>query len=121
MLSGEAGARTCTVADQPGSEDFIFYPCIPYERSEFADADNHYNCPIVTSYAENIKNNMDPIVHGEVDFMNPFLTFESEETISDRLVEEFSKKFSSRSEIKSAVHDVMGRTCCLSSGYQKKG
>ena len=29
--------------------DFIFYPCIPYERSEFEDADNHYNCPIVTS------------------------------------------------------------------------
>ena len=53
--------------------DFIFYPCIPYERGEFADADNHYNCPIVTSYAENIKNNMDPIVHGEVDFMNPLL------------------------------------------------
>ena len=46
--------------------DFIFYPCIPYERSEFEDADNHYNCPIVTSYAENIKNNMDPIVKGEV-------------------------------------------------------
>ena len=30
--------------------DYIFYPCIPYERSEFADANNHYNCPIVTSY-----------------------------------------------------------------------
>ncbi len=59
--------------------DFIFYPCIPYERGEFADADNHYNCPIVTSYAENIKNNMDPIVHGEVDFMNPFLALTSEE------------------------------------------
>ena len=34
---------------------FIFYPCIPYERNEFPDAVNHYNCPIVTSYAENIK------------------------------------------------------------------
>ena len=33
---------------------FIFYPCIPYERNEFPDAVNHYNCPIVTSYAENI-------------------------------------------------------------------
>ena len=35
---------------------FIFYPCVPYERNEFPDAVNHYNCPIVTSYAENIKN-----------------------------------------------------------------
>ena len=28
---------------------FIFYPCIPYERNEFPDSNNHYNCPIVTS------------------------------------------------------------------------
>ncbi len=34
---------------------FIFYPCIPYERNESPDAGNHYNCPMVTSYAENIK------------------------------------------------------------------
>ncbi len=41
--------------------DFIFYPAIPYERNEFPDANNHYNCPIVTSYSENIKNNVDEI------------------------------------------------------------
>ena len=39
----------------------IFYPCIPYERKEFPDANNHYNCPIVTSYPENIKNNIDEL------------------------------------------------------------
>ncbi len=27
----------------------IFYPSVPYERNEFEDANNHYNCPIVTS------------------------------------------------------------------------
>ena len=70
----------------------IFYPSIPYERKEFADSDNHYNCPIVTSYPENIKNNMDPIVHGEVDFIHPFLNFESEDTISYRLIDELGKK-----------------------------
>ena len=61
---------------------FIFYPCIPYERQEFKDADNHYNCPIVTSYPENIKNNMDEIVNGTINFKNPFISFKSEETIS---------------------------------------
>ncbi len=51
----------------------IFYPSsIPYERNEFADSNNHYNCPIVTSYPENIKNNIDAIVNGEVDFLHPF-------------------------------------------------
>ncbi|MBQ7463554.1 MAG: 2-hydroxyglutaryl-CoA dehydratase, partial [Lachnospiraceae bacterium] len=28
----------------------IFYPSLFYERNEFEDAGNHYNCPIVTSY-----------------------------------------------------------------------
>lgn len=35
--------------------DFIFYPALFYERNEFTEANNHYNCPIVTSYSENIK------------------------------------------------------------------
>lgn len=55
--------------------DFIFYPDIPFERNEFPDSNNHYNCPIVTSYAENIKNNVDAITSGQVRFLNPFLTF----------------------------------------------
>lgn len=85
--------------------DRIFYPCIPYERNEFPDANNHYNCPIVTSYAENIKNNMDEIVQGKVDFMNPFLALTSEEIMADRLVEIFSEKFRIPEEkIRDAAH-----------------
>ncbi len=47
---------------------FIFYPCIPYERTEFPEAINHYNCPIVTSYAENIKNNVDELQDDSITF-----------------------------------------------------
>ena len=54
---------------------FIFYPCIPYERTEFPEAINHYNCPIVTSYAENIKNNVDELQDDSITFRNPFLAF----------------------------------------------
>lgn len=68
---------------------FIFYPCVPYERSEFRDANNHYNCPIVTSYAENIKNNMEELQSDRFDFRNPFLSFESLEILTNRLIEEF--------------------------------
>ena len=85
--------------------DRIFYPCIPYERNEFPDANNHYNCPIVTSYAENIKNNMDEIVQGHVDFMNPFLALTTEEIMADRLVEIFREKFQIPEEkIRDAAH-----------------
>lgn len=73
--------------------DFIFYPCIPYERNETPDANNHYNCPIVTSYAENIKNNVEEITQGKIKFMNPFLSLTNRDTVTERLVEEFSSVF----------------------------
>ncbi len=47
---------------------FIFYPSIPYEQKEQEKADNHYNCPIVTSYPEVIKKNMDIIAEKTVNF-----------------------------------------------------
>ncbi|MDD6616830.1 MAG: acyl-CoA dehydratase activase-related protein [Lachnospiraceae bacterium] len=69
---------------------FIFYPCIPYERTEFPDAQNHYNCPIVTSYAENIKNNVESLRTEHVRFENPFIAFTSLEIATKRLKEVFS-------------------------------
>ena len=69
--------------------DFIFYPALFYERNEFKEAGNHYNCPIVTSYSENIKNNVESITTGKVVFKNPFMNFSSKETISYALKKEF--------------------------------
>ena len=102
--------------------DFIFYPCVPYERNEFPDSNNHYNCPIVTSYPENIKNNIDAIVHGEVDFLHPFISFASEDTISYRLVEELSEKFHiPADEIKKATHTAWEELAACRKDMQKKG
>ena len=52
----------------------IFYPCIPFSRQETEKADNHYNCPIVISYSEVLKNNVEELKN--VKFLNPFLPFE---------------------------------------------
>ncbi len=57
----------------------IFYPCIPYERNETPEAGNHFNCPIVTSYAENIKNNVEELKENNIRFLNPFMAFTNEE------------------------------------------
>ena len=54
----------------------IFYPCIPYSRKEYKDADNHYNCPIVISYSEVLKNNVEDLQEKDIEFLNPFLPFE---------------------------------------------
>lgn len=100
----------------------IFYPSIPFERNEFEDANNHYNCPIVTSYPENIRNNMDPIIKGEVDFIHPFLSFKNEQTISERLTKELSKKFHlSAEEIQEAVHEAWIELSAAREDMRKKG
>ncbi|MCU6747592.1 2-hydroxyacyl-CoA dehydratase [Faecalicatena acetigenes] len=100
----------------------IFYPSIPYEREEFKEANNHYNCPIVTSYPENIKNNMDPIVHKEVDFIHPFLSFQNEDTLSYRLFEELKGTFSlSKEAVRSAVHDAWKELSSCREDMRKKG
>lgn len=71
--------------------DFIFYPALFYERNEFEDANNHYNCPIVTSYSENIKNNVEEIGRGEVILRNPFMSFRDLKTVTEALSKEFSE------------------------------
>ncbi|MBO5398279.1 MAG: 2-hydroxyacyl-CoA dehydratase [Clostridia bacterium] len=51
----------------------IFYPCIPYSRKENLGSDNHYNCPIVISYSEVLRNNVEELGAKDINFMNPFL------------------------------------------------
>ncbi len=64
----------------------VFYPCVLYEHQEVASAQNHYNCPIVASYPENLKNNVDAVTDGTITYIRPFLAFTSEKIIADRLV-----------------------------------
>ena len=98
---------------------FIFYPCVPYERNEFPDAVNHYNCPIVTSYAENIKNNVDELKDPSIKFMNPFMAFTTEAILTDRLVEVF--KDIPAEEVKAAAHAAWEELAQVRKDVQKKG
>ena len=59
----------------------IFYPCMPYSRKEYEKADNHYNCPIVISYAEVLKNNIEGLKADDVKFINPFLPFDKKNLV----------------------------------------
>ena len=64
----------------------IFHPCVFYEYQEAPDAQNHYNCPMVVSYPENLKNNVEAITSGQVRYIRPFIAFTSEKTAEERLV-----------------------------------
>ena len=102
--------------------DFIFYPSIPYERNEFPDANNHFNCPIVTSYAENIKNNVDAISDGKVRFLNPFLTFGSYFALEEQLIRVFAREFGiAKQEIKAAVQAGWDELMKTRQEIQQKG
>ena len=92
-------------------------------RNEFPDANNHYNCPIVTSYAENIKNNVDEITSGQVKFLNPFMAFTNEDTLSSQLIKVFgSSEFGiSEAEIRDAVSEGWKELAVIRMEMQKKG
>jgi len=100
---------------------FIFYPSIPYERIEFPEANNHYNCPIVTSYPENIKNNVEELRDPSIEFANHFLSFESKKILTDRLIEIFTKKGISKSEIKDACNAAWEELGKARDDIRKKG
>ena len=83
----------------------IWYPCIPYERNEQPDAGNHFNCPIVTSYAENIKNNVEEIRETNTRFLNPFMAFTNEEVLTNQLIKVMKQEFDiNEREVKFAAH-----------------
>ncbi|MDD6920063.1 MAG: acyl-CoA dehydratase activase-related protein [Eubacteriales bacterium] len=65
---------------------YIFYPSINYEYIEDNKASNHYNCPIVGTYAESIAKNMDDVFNdNDVVFMNPFLPYDNDKRLAEQL------------------------------------
>ncbi len=102
----------------------IFYPCIFYENQEFENTQNHYNCPIVVSCSENIKNNVEEITSGKVDYYRPFIAFTSEKIVCDRLVKYFchEKKFDiTEKEIRRAVKLAWREQWQAKADIRKKG
>lgn len=81
----------------------IFYPGIIFERPETAQAENHFNCPIVQSYPDVIRNNLDDIRAGRVDYRNPFLNLADETSMVKVLSEEFQDFGITETEIAHAL------------------
>ena len=82
----------------------IFYPCMPFSRKEYEKADNKYNCPIVISYSEVLKNNVEGLKNPEIKFINPFLPFDTQNLVKKILeLDEFKEyKFTKQELIDSA-------------------
>ncbi|MEY8321641.1 acyl-CoA dehydratase activase-related protein [Lachnospiraceae bacterium 46-61] len=85
---------------------FIFYPSVVYERRDITESDNNYNCPIVTSYSENIKNNVEDLREQNIKFLNPFLSMGDKTALAKRLIQECRPFGLSAKEIVSAVEEA---------------
>lgn len=83
--------------------NFIFYPCISYEKLEDKSADNHYNCAIVISYPEVVKNNIGFLRSKDIIYKNPFLNFNDIKSMKNNLYDELKVFDISRKEISIAV------------------
>ena len=74
-----------------------------YEKKEYEKVNNHYNCPIVISYPEVVKNNIDEIKNKEVKFISPFLSLDNEKVLIKRIAKEFAEFGVTYREAKVAV------------------
>ena len=100
----------------------IFYPCVPYSRKEFEKADNKYNCPIVISYSEVLKNNVEELKDKNINFLNPFLPFEKK-ALTKRLLElpEFKEYNFNKKELLEAAEAAETEYQKFKSDIRKKG
>ena len=100
----------------------IFYPCMPYSRKEYKDADNKYNCPIVISYSEVLKNNVEELKENNIKFLNPFLPFDPKtlaETIMD--LPEFKEYNFTKKELLDAAKKAEEEYQSFKNDIRKKG
>lgn len=99
----------------------IFYPGIPYERKDIMAADNNYNCPIVASYTENIKNNVEELKTENIEFINPFLSLADRDVVKKRMSEELAKYGVTKNEVSAAVDKGWEEWTAFRNDMHKKG
>ena len=102
----------------------IFYPAIPYEMTDGNGGDNHYNCPVVATYSEVIKNSV-PELRKDVKFLNPFLPIFDKKRMAERLFEEARENLPdmniTKAELKDALEKAYAEDARFKETMRKKG
>lgn len=99
----------------------IFYPCVNFESSENNKADNHFNCPVVATYPEVIRNNMERLIGTDATFISPFLNLANREYLPRRLVEVFARWEISEAEMKAALDRAWDEDAAVKQEIRDKG
>ncbi|WP_207696770.1 2-hydroxyglutaryl-CoA dehydratase activator [Enterococcus sp. DIV0212c] len=99
----------------------IFYPGVVFERQESAAADNHFNCPIVQSYPDVIRNNVDDIRDGKVDYRNPYINLADEASVAKVLSETFADLGISSEQVSKALRHAYEELDAFKADIRNKG
>jgi len=99
----------------------IFYPSIIYERLEQKKSNNHFNCPMVISYPDVIKNNIDTIRDRDINLMNPFLPYDNKKQLGTRLYEVLKDWNITRKDIRRAVNRAWEEDRRFKADVRQKG
>ena len=97
----------------------IFYPSVVYEKREYAQAADCFNCPIVVSYPEAIRANVDEILTMNIDYRNPFINLDDKKSMFTELCREFPNIL--ESEMRAAFDAAWVETDKVKADIRKKG
>ncbi|WP_304206801.1 2-hydroxyacyl-CoA dehydratase [Peptostreptococcus russellii] len=101
----------------------IFYPSVTHEFREDPNSDNHFNCPVVTSYPEVIKSNMDDIEDKDIKYINFFITLNDKEKLKKRIFTAMKYHYPdiSKKEINEAVDAATEEYNSFKAEIRRKG
>lgn len=69
--------------------DAVFYPSVVYEKPEFGEATNNFNCPVVAGYPEVIRVNVDALTEKEIPMFSPFIALDNEKSFIETMKQTF--------------------------------
>lgn len=100
---------------------FIFYPCAVFEKKEFKQSDNSFNCPVIAGYPEVLKINIDELRQKGITYMQPFISFNERGRMKATLHDCLREFGISRKEISGAIDRAYKEAERFKSDIREKG
>lgn len=97
----------------------IFFPSVVYEKKEYEEADNCFNCPIVISYGEVLRNNIEAAKG--ITFISPFFNMNDDNLLAENVVKAFADFQVTSREAREAVKEARREFEAFKEDIQKKG
>jgi len=101
--------------------DRIFYPMVMYEKKEFSDDNNSFNCPIVSSYPEVIDSAINPAQNYQIPFDKPVITF-NDRSLLMKTCHIYLKQFGiSKAKVRKALEKALAAQQSYKTALWEKG